>query len=95
MSANLLYAALGASGVILGAVYMLKLSRNLLFGEITHEENRGLPDVNLRETAIVALLLLVALWAGTAPQGFLNFINPDAAKVAQNVTPREVQLAQR
>ena len=64
MSAKLLYAALGASGVILGAVYMLKLSRNLLFGEITHEANRALPDVNLRETAIVGALLLVALWVG-------------------------------
>ena len=95
MSAKLLYAVLGASGVILGAVYMLKLSRNLLFGEITNEANRGLLDVNGRETAVVAVLLLVALWAGAAPQSFLNFINPDAAKVAQSITPREIQLAQR
>lgn len=93
MSAKLLYAALGASGVVLGAVYMLKLSRNLLFGEITDEANRALPDVNKRETFVVAVLLLVSLWVGVAPQGFLNFINPDAAKVAQSVRPDNTQLA--
>ncbi len=95
MSAKLLYAVMGASGVVLGAVYMLKLSRNLLFGEITNEANRGLLDVNGREFLIVATLLFVALWAGVKPQEFLNFINPDAAKVAQNVTPRSMELAQR
>lgn len=94
MSAKLLYAALGATGVILGAVYMLKLSRNLLFGEITNEENRGLRDVGGRETAIVAILLLVSLWIGVQPQGFLNFINPAAEKLAQG-TPPAVTLAQR
>jgi NADH-quinone oxidoreductase subunit M len=92
MSAKLLYAALGATGVILGAVYMLKLSRNLLFGEITHEENRALPDVNKRETFVVVALLLVALWVGVRPQSFLDFVNPDAAKVAGAAST--TQLAQ-
>ena len=95
MSAKFLYAALGATGVILGAVYMLKLSRNLLFGEITEEANRTLPDVNKRETFVVGLLLLVALWVGVQPQSFLNFINPDAAKVAQSSLQNNAELAQR
>ena len=95
MSAKFIYAALGATGVILGAVYMLKLSRNLLFGEITNEANRTLPDVNRRETFVVGLLLLVALWVGVRPQSFLNFINPDAAKVAQSSLQNNAELAQR
>jgi NADH-quinone oxidoreductase subunit M len=94
MSANFIYAALGATGIILGAIYMLRLSRGLLFGEVS-EANRHLPDVNGVETFVVATLLLVALWIGVYPQPFLNVIQDDAAKVAQSFSVDASQLAKR
>jgi NADH-quinone oxidoreductase subunit M len=39
-----LYAALGATGVILGAVYMLLLVERVFFGPMRHEANRGMRD---------------------------------------------------
>lgn len=95
-SAKFVYAAFGATGVILGAVYMLKLSRNLLFGEITNEANRNLRDVTGMETFVVALLLLISLWIGLAPQPFLNLIHNDAEKItqmAQGARTNSTQLA--
>jgi NADH:ubiquinone oxidoreductase subunit 4 (subunit M) len=51
--------------------------------------------VNRRETFVVGLLLLIALWVGVRPQSFLNFINPDTAKITQSSTQSSVELAQR
>ena len=92
-SARFAYAVFGATGVILGAIYMLRLCRSLLFGEVTNEANRALPDVNARETFVVAALLLMALWVGVAPQPFLNIIQGDANKVAQTLDKNAPQLA--
>jgi NADH-quinone oxidoreductase subunit M len=44
-------ALLGCLGVVLGAAYMLWLYQRVFFGELKHEENKGLQDVNLREIA--------------------------------------------
>jgi NADH-quinone oxidoreductase subunit M len=82
MAANFWYAALAATGVIWGAIYMLRVVRETMFGEITLEENRALPDVGARETFALAALLLVAVWIGIAPQAMLQKINPDTQKVA-------------
>jgi NADH-quinone oxidoreductase subunit M len=82
MAANFWYATLAATGVIWGAIYMLRVFRETMFGEITLEENRTLPDVGIRETFALAALLLVAVWIGVAPQTMLNKINPAAQKIA-------------
>lgn len=86
MAANFWYALIAATGVIWGAVYMLRMFRRVAFGEVS-ETNRTLPDVNTREWVAVGLVLAASLWIGVAPQGFLNIINPDANKVA----PRAAQ----
>jgi NADH-quinone oxidoreductase subunit M len=78
MSAGFIYAALGATGVVLGAIYMLRMFRHVAYGEATREENRSLRDVSGRETVALALVLAVIVWLGVAPQRYLNIINPDA-----------------
>jgi NADH-quinone oxidoreductase subunit M len=78
MSAGFWYAALAATTVVLGAIYMLRMFRDVMFGEVTHEENRVLRDVNPRETLVMALVLGVIVWIGVRPQGFLDIIGNDA-----------------
>jgi NADH-quinone oxidoreductase subunit M len=65
------WAVAAAFGVILAAVYLLKMLRETVWGPIRHEENRTLPDLGLRE--IVTLLPLAALMLaiGLAPEPFL------------------------
>ena len=64
-------AAIGASGVILAAVYLLKLLYRTLWGPITKEENRNLRDLGLREILALTPLCVLMLWIGLAPQPFL------------------------
>jgi NADH-quinone oxidoreductase subunit M len=57
------YAVLAASGVVLGAVYMLLLCRRFLLGTVTRRENEHLTDLNGRELGFLVplVLLMVAL----------------------------------
>ena len=56
---NKAWAAWGTLGVVLGAAYLLWLYQRVMFGSVTHEANKTLPDLNLRE--YVTLVPLVAL----------------------------------
>jgi NADH-quinone oxidoreductase subunit M len=98
MDANFWYAAIAATTVIWGAIYMLNMFREVMFGETKFEENRTLPDAGKRETFALALLILVMIWIGVAPQSLLDKINPDAQKIstlARGESTQNVNLAQR
>jgi NADH-quinone oxidoreductase subunit M len=64
-------AALMATGVILGAAYMLYLYRRVIFGALTKESLMAILDLNKREIAVFAPLILVVLWMGIYPSSFL------------------------
>jgi NADH-quinone oxidoreductase subunit M len=98
MAVNFWYAAIAVTSVIWGAIYMLRVFRDLMFGEVNLEVNRSLPDIGKRETVALALLILAALWIGIMPQPLLDKISPDAQKIpeiAQSLTDRPTALAQR
>ncbi|MBM4395885.1 MAG: NADH-quinone oxidoreductase subunit M [Deltaproteobacteria bacterium] len=61
-----------ATGVVLGAVYMLTMVRKVLFGPIVHEENRALKDVSFREFAVLGALVVMVFWIGVYPSFFLS-----------------------
>ncbi len=61
-----------STGVVLGAIYMLTMVRKVLFGPITHEENRNLPDVTFREGFILGILVVLVFWIGVFPNVFLS-----------------------
>jgi NADH-quinone oxidoreductase subunit M len=70
--ASPLAAAVGVSGVILGAVYLLKATRKLLFGPVVHAENRALRDLNPREVVLMVPLVLLCVWIGLRPDPLLR-----------------------
>lgn len=65
-------AILAASGVIFAAVYMLWMFQRVMFGTITHEENKYLKDLNIREFAYLLPVLLFIIWIGIYPSTFLK-----------------------
>jgi NADH-quinone oxidoreductase subunit M len=65
-------AALAATGVILGAVYMLWMVQRVFFGEVTNPKNFKIPDMNLRELVYMAPLLVLIFWIGLYPNFFLK-----------------------
>jgi NADH-quinone oxidoreductase subunit M len=65
--ANRVYAAFAATGVIFGAVYMLWMFQRVMFGEVTNEKNKTLPDMSVREFAYMTPLLVAIFVLGVYP----------------------------
>jgi len=63
-------AVLATSGIIFAAVYLLWMYQRVIFGEVTHEENRRLPDLSLREWVILVPVLVFIVWIGVYPVAF-------------------------
>ncbi len=70
------FAAVGALGVIFGAVYMLWMVQRVFFGPVTHEENRGLRDMDLREFGLMLPILVMIFWMGLYPKPWLERMEP-------------------
>jgi NADH-quinone oxidoreductase subunit M len=95
------WTAAAATGVILGAIYMLWMFRRVFFGPMTHPENQKLVDLNRRELLILAPIIALILIMGVYPQPFLSRMKPSidvtlqrilslqAAPVAVNHAPGE------
>jgi len=84
------WVALGAAtGMILGAAYMLLLYRRIAFGKITRDDLRSLLDLGPREYAVFAPLILLTIWMGVYPSSFLDFFE---ASVANLVARHEAAL---
>jgi NADH-quinone oxidoreductase subunit M len=79
--ANSWYAFIAATGVILGAAYMLWLYRRLFYGPLDKADVKAMPDLNLREYAMFAPLILLVLWIGIYPASFRNVFAPTVEKI--------------
>jgi len=65
-------AVVGATGVILGAVYMLWMYQRVFFGPQRKAASHGLADLTVREWLTVAPLLIAIVAIGFAPQPLLS-----------------------
>ena len=70
------WAAAAATGVILGAIYMLWMFRRVIFGPLTNPENQKLQDLNGREILILAPVLALIVFMGVYPEPFLSRMKP-------------------
>ncbi len=74
--AGLVLAVLATTGVIFGAVYMLWMFQRVMFGPVTHDENRRLPDLSAREIAVLLPILAFIFVIGLYPRPFLDRMQP-------------------
>src|SRR5438270_3310685 len=58
------WSAWAATGVILSACYLLWSYQRVFFGELTVDRNRMLPDANVRERWILAVMAVITIWMG-------------------------------
>ena len=90
---------IGATGVILGAVYMLWMVQRVFFGPMRKAAQHGVPDLTVREWATVIPLLVAIVWIGAYPQPLLNVIKAPVDEFVQRVArpdaPRGRVLQQR
>jgi NADH-quinone oxidoreductase subunit M len=90
------FALLASLGVVLSAVYMLWMFQRVMFGPITNEENRGLPDLSAREAACMVPFLVFVFWIGISPQTFLRKMTASVTAVVARVeAKRQAALAER
>ena len=64
---NTLIAVLATTGVILGAAYMLRLYKRVVFGAVTNNDAGAMPDLSVREFSLLAPLVVLVLLLGIQP----------------------------
>lgn len=88
---NPYYAAAGATGLVLGAWYLLSMLQFVFFGPLkepaVHDHDHGhhgpVRDISLRELAALVPLAAACLWIGVKPQPIVDVIRPDIEAVAK------------
>jgi NADH-quinone oxidoreductase subunit M len=88
---NRLYASLGLTGIILGAWYTLWLVQRTFFGRLRepvlegHGAHATPGDLNIREVAALAPILVLIVWIGIYPQFFIRRMEPSINQVVQRL----------
>jgi NADH-quinone oxidoreductase subunit M len=82
-----LWTAVAATGIVLGAGYMLWLYQRVMFGQLTNPANESLKDLTVREFATFLPLLVLAFWIGIFPKPFLAVLDKPVEKIIRVVNP--------
>ena len=74
-----------AFGVVLAAIYMLWAYQRIFTGPIKYQENESLSDLNSRETASIAPLVLLMLFIGIYPNYIESFVIQEASLLSDTI----------
>jgi NADH-quinone oxidoreductase subunit M len=74
-----------ASGVILAASYALWLYRRVVFGDLIKESLKSISDMDRREKAIFAPLVVMTLLLGVYPALVTDIIGPSVSALVADV----------
>ena len=80
-NANVTFAVVATSGVILSAVYMLWMYQRVIFGEVTNPKNKKLVDLDFREKLILFPLVALIFWMGIYSESFLRKMDTSVNQV--------------
>jgi NADH-quinone oxidoreductase subunit M len=93
---NTWVATVAATGVILSAAYALWLYRRVVFGDLIKESLKAITDMDRREKAIFAPLVVMTLVLGVYPSLVTDIIGPSVAQLITdyNASLSATELAQ-
>ncbi len=74
-----------ASGMVLGAIYMLRMVRTMFYGPLTNDHNRALTDLTSRELAVLAPLIALIFLMGVYPKPFKDVIHLPLAQLERTL----------
>ena len=77
------FAVVAATGVIIAAVYLLWMFRQVMFGTLDKEANRKLLDMTTTEIAVMIPLTILMFFIGFYPSPFLKEINRSAETIVK------------
>ena len=84
--------AIAATGVILAAIYMLWMYQRVMFGPITNEKNRALPDLSKREFWTLAPVIFFIIWIGVFPNTFLRKLDVSVSDLLARAQARTLSM---
>ena len=82
-----IWAAVAATGIVLGAAYMLWLYQRVMFGRLENPANETLRDLTVRELATFLPLIVLVFWIGIFPKPFLDVLDKPVEKIVRIVNP--------
>jgi NADH-quinone oxidoreductase subunit M len=80
-------AGFAATGVVLGAAYMLWMFKRVFYGEkgpLVADEKHPLMDLNLREVFVLVPFVVMVFWMGIFPNTFLKFSEASVDYLVKN-----------
>lgn len=80
---GVLIMAAAGTGIILGAVYTLRMGRKVFFGETNALTEKG-TDIAFHEKALLAIIIGAILIVGIYPQPFLNAVDQTSQSILKN-----------
>jgi NADH-quinone oxidoreductase subunit M len=83
--ANVWYAFLAGTTLVLGAAYTLWLVKRVIFGEVANEHVAKLADLTGREFLVLGLLALAVILVGVWPAPLLNVMHATTEHLAQQL----------
>jgi len=89
------YAVWAALGVVFAAVYLLWMYQRVVYGEVTNEKNRNLPDLSRRELAILVPLTALIIIMGVASPYFTRRLESTTRRILMQVDSPQYKLAEQ
>ena len=90
--ANTWLALLAATGLVLGATYMLWLYRRVMFGQVVSAEVQSMERMQLREYGIFLPLTILVLFFGVYPMALLDVIDVAIQSILDDLTESGVAV---
>ncbi|HEY1589590.1 MAG TPA: proton-conducting transporter membrane subunit, partial [Rhodanobacter sp.] len=90
--ANVWYAFLAGTTLVLGAAYTLWLVKRVIFGDIANDKVAALKDLNGREFLVLGLLALGVLLVGLWPAPLLDVMRATTQHLAEQLLVSKVAL---
>ncbi len=83
--ANIWFALLAGSTLIIGAAYTLWMIKRVIFGKIANDGVAALSDVNKREYVILGVLAVAVLAVGVYPAPLIDVMHPTVEHLLEHI----------
>jgi NADH-quinone oxidoreductase subunit M len=80
-------------GIILAALYVLLLYQRTMTGPVEKEEVRSMPDLRVRELAVVTPLIVLLVFLGIFPKPLTSIVNPAVRHTLSDVSKKDPKPA--
>ncbi len=82
---NRAFASIAATGMILGAVYMLWMYQRVFLGKALNPANANIPDMDMRERFVLIPIIAMMLWIGVYSSPFLRRMDASIQLVQERI----------